>query len=1115
MGDKKEDPNSLPKLSLQDTPKPQGSGKRKGSLPSGLRSPRGSKKAKLDLEERYPNQQLAVTKKRLLNYVKRLVDQAAEHYDVATAHDNTRNLTGAILFYALAAQCLTFAHQAMKDIGNDAGMKNLESHVREESKTDWCPDKSEMACNVQKILSTNIMPKIKQLQDILKAKRGSELLPQSDKEGPSDSECSGFLTERFLVGEDAVDFSSVVGQQAAKQAIIDGFISPLTLPRLYPTMAKGVLLYGPPGTGKTLMTKASIAELNRSGNVKALYFHVKAADLKGKYVGESEKNIQKAFRCAALQACKRQHAELESFDPASGEVPKRVISVLFMDEVEALAERRTAENSTSKTTVQALLEELDGLSSYKNVVVIAATNLREQLDPAFLRRFQEQIEVKLPEESEITELMIQSTRRRCQRIARALPNFIRADCQFYTDMPRNREKGLTGSDKGQQNQDDEKQPSKTVVQSDWLSKIIETQQTQIDFSSLAHNMKASNFSNADVETVITRAFNIAAKEACDYNSFILKPISVIEVVRSMDADKLFDSLCSDAETGRSTLKLMPIADNTSDSLGLLSFINSPNFEAEVLKLKLDRAESHLRTLKDELAGKKYEEIQKRLKNVVIRSAIQGLTKVDLGNGEYVSALGIADNHGEVVLAESAANAMGLPIKQAYVRQMVLPLKPPSVYRWNIIKASNSIELGGGYDRAIGNFINRAYLPISTTDGPDTFVDSSSFDSIVKGVKDPKQRADEVGAVPNVTELSANKIAIVGGKPDKIVDGDLSQLLSEIRSILGDNSIRSAEDVMKLGDGFIKALIGPKDSPRRTALPGNPTMRDALLSLAADKFRFVDLLYVTERKGVDVNQRSFLGTLTRPIASAFGQLQRIFIRAGFGNKDSATIEAIGAVNSNSGVVPESETSDTATYTDTNKTFQVVVNRAPPLQDNTMVVVDTWGYAIVVDKMAFEKWLEARKNGNKGIIVADPFDSPLRQLLRGEPKLDGLKRSSVDNAPLFVVDRIPLVQRNADEKKYSDMEAVLKRVLDTLDTDTLKNDKGLVDLVPFELRGELIDHLPRSKLFRSYIEERATNLNLRIEYFNKAIAEQQELLKKQAKLSEQETNNTSKPLGQDNK
>lgn len=1110
MGDKKEDPNSLPKLSLQDTSKPQGSGKRKGSVPSGLRSPRGSKKP--DLEDRYPTQQLVVTKKRLLNYVKKLVDQAAEHYDIGTAHDNTRNLTGAILFYTLAAQCLVHAHQAMKDIGNDVGMKNLESHVREESKTDWCPDKSEMACNVQKILSTNIMPKIKQLQDILKTKRGSELLPQSDKEGPSDSECSGFLTERFLVGEDAVDFSSVVGQQAAKQAIIDGFISPLTLPRLYPTMAKGVLLYGPPGTGKTLMTKASIAELNRSGNVKALYFHVKAADLKGKYVGESEKNIQKAFRCAALQACKRQHAELESFDPASGDVPKRVISVLFMDEVEALAERRTAENSTSKTTVQALLEELDGLSSYKNVVVIAATNLREQLDPAFLRRFQEQIEVKLPDESEITELMIQSTRRRCQRVARALPNFIRADCQFYTDMSQPRDKGLTASDKGQQ--DDEKQPSKTVVQSDWLSKVIETQQTQIDFASLARNMKASNFSNADVETVITRAFNIAAKEACDYNSFILKPISVIEVVRSTDADKLFDSLCSDAETGRSTLKLMPIVDNASDSLGLLSFINSPNFETEVLKLKLDRAESHLRTLKDELAGKKYEEIQKRLKNLVIRAAIQGLTKIDLGNGEHVSALGIADNPGEVVLAESAANAMGLPIKQAYVRQMVFPLKPPSVYRWNIINASSTIKLGDGYDRAIGNFINRAYLPISTTDGPDTFVESSSFDSVVKVVRDPKQRADEVSAGPNVTELSANKIALVGGKPDKIVDGDLSQLLSEIRSILGDASIRSAEDVMKLGDGFVKVLVGPKDSPRRTTLPGNPTMRDALLSLATDKFRFVDLLYVTERKGADVNQRSFLGTLTRPIASAFGQLQRIFIRAGFGNKDNATIEAIGAVNSN-GVVPESETSDTATYTDTNRTFQVVVNRAPPLQDNTMVVVDTWGHAIVVDKMSFEKWLETRKNGAKGIIVADPFDSPLRQLLRGEPKLDGLKRSSVDSAPLFAVDRIPLIQRSSEEKKYGDMEAVLKRVLDTLDTDTLKNDKGLVDLVPSELRGELINHLPKSKLLRSYIEERATNLNLRIEYFNKAIAEQQELLKKQSRLAEREKDNASKSLGQDSK
>lgn len=1071
MGDKKEP--LVPTINLPDGVSGQDAQKSRARRPS-LGSPRGRGNKRLVLHGGEETKvMLQGAREKLLKYVKGLVDQAAQHYDVATAHDNTRNLTGAILFYALAAQCLTSAHQAMDEIGDAKGMTKFETHIREGSKTDWCPSNSEVACNVRKILSNNIMPKIKQLQDILKAKRGAELLPQSDKDGPSDAECSGFLREQSLTGDNAVDFKTVVGQHKAKQAITDGFISPLSLPRLYPDMAKGVLLYGPPGTGKTLIAKASIRELNRSANVKALYFHVKAADLKGKFVGESEKNIQKAFRCAALQACKRQHKELESFDPSSGEVPKRVIAVLFMDEVEALAERRTAENSTSKTTVQALLEELDGLSSYKNVVVIAATNLREQLDPAFLRRFQEQIKVDLPDESDVAELLIQSTRRRCQKTARALPNFIRADCQFYLDLQGNKDtQGLTNTDKMLQQEEKQLLP-KTVVESDWLSKIIDDQQTQLNFGNLAKRMKGSNFSNADIETVITRAFNIAAKEACAYNSFILKPVSVIEVERIANADMLFDGLSSDVETGRSTVKVMPKAGADSESTGLLTFLNGSDYESTLAALNLSKeGESAMNTLREKLAGKTFKVIQESLKgDTVIKSAIRALTSIKQNDKAY-SVLGLANNPGEVVLAEFAGNTLGLPIMKAYVRQMVFPLKAPADYRWTI-GPRTGVNLPEKFDRAPGNYVNRAYLPISSDDNSGTFIDSTTLDHIALEAK-PSERMKATQSAPTPSELSVMKIALVGEEPTKQIDGELSQLLAQIREELKQKDIRSAENVMALDRADIQQLVGDNSSPKKAKLPGNPLMRDALLSLAAGKFRFVDLLCVTDRANrADVKESASFGRFARTVANRIQYIKGLFTK-----KDEDTIQA---------------SADPTTIADTDNKFEIVVNKAARLEENQVVVIDTWGCAIVAKRAAFDEWLNNLKANNKGILVKNPFDSPLRQMIaKGVKPGNDFKFIEPDS---FVVSRIP---HTDSHDNYQQMEAILKHVLDSIDITTLKEDVALIDLVPDNnIKRALLQHLPTSKLLRSYIEERATNLVLRMEHFTQAIDEQDKLLKEQAK------------------
>ncbi|MDO8727132.1 MAG: CDC48 family AAA ATPase [Candidatus Methanoperedens sp.] len=138
---------------------------------------------------------------------------------------------------------------------------------------------------------------------------------------------------------------------------------------------KGVLLYGPPGTGKTLLAKAIAHES------EANFITVKGSDILSKWYGESEKHIAEIFKKARQVA------------PA----------IIFLDELDALAPMRGSSMGESHVTeriVNQLLSELDGLEELRGVVVIAATNMPNLIDPALLRagRFDEMILVPVPDE---------------------------------------------------------------------------------------------------------------------------------------------------------------------------------------------------------------------------------------------------------------------------------------------------------------------------------------------------------------------------------------------------------------------------------------------------------------------------------------------------------------------------------------------------------------------------------------------------------------------------------------------------------------------------------------------------------------------------------------------
>jgi transitional endoplasmic reticulum ATPase len=152
---------------------------------------------------------------------------------------------------------------------------------------------------------------------------------------------------------------------------------------------RGILLSGPPGTGKTLLARAVAKELGIN------FIAVKGPELLSKYVGESEKGLREIF-CKARQAAP---------------------CVIFFDEIDALVPRRgTSSNDghVGERIVAQMLSEMDGIEGLEGVLVLAATNRHDMIDPALLRpgRFDRLIELGRPDESD--RLSILEVHNRCK-----------------------------------------------------------------------------------------------------------------------------------------------------------------------------------------------------------------------------------------------------------------------------------------------------------------------------------------------------------------------------------------------------------------------------------------------------------------------------------------------------------------------------------------------------------------------------------------------------------------------------------------------------------------------------------------------------------------------------
>ncbi|KAJ5143082.1 uncharacterized protein N7515_001869 [Penicillium bovifimosum] len=157
-----------------------------------------------------------------------------------------------------------------------------------------------------------------------------------------------------------VRWSDIGGQHDIKKRLQQAVERPLKYPqrmrRLNVNSKKGVLLYGPPGCSKTLTVKALATEAGLN------FLAVKGAEILSMYVGESERSLREIFRKARAARP----------------------SIIFFDEIDAIAARRSS-GSGGVNVLTTLLNEMDGIEELRNVLVIAATNKPDVLDPALMR----------------------------------------------------------------------------------------------------------------------------------------------------------------------------------------------------------------------------------------------------------------------------------------------------------------------------------------------------------------------------------------------------------------------------------------------------------------------------------------------------------------------------------------------------------------------------------------------------------------------------------------------------------------------------------------------------------------------------------------------------------
>jgi vacuolar protein-sorting-associated protein 4 len=241
---------------------------------------------------------------------------------------------------------------------------------------------------LQKLINFTDDPNMKNLyyqkamEYILRVKEIRGIVESSDVKKSSsattstaeDEEISGAISSVIVREKPNVKWEDVAGMEAAKRALREAIILPMSRPDLFKGARKpwkGILMFGPPGCGKTYLCKAVASE------VDSTFFSVSAANLISKWLGESEKLVK------------------ELYDRAVEESP----SIIFFDEIDSLAGSRggSSEGEAMRRVKTQLLQAVEGFGTGEELLVtVGATNTPWDIDAAMRRRFERRVYVTLP-----------------------------------------------------------------------------------------------------------------------------------------------------------------------------------------------------------------------------------------------------------------------------------------------------------------------------------------------------------------------------------------------------------------------------------------------------------------------------------------------------------------------------------------------------------------------------------------------------------------------------------------------------------------------------------------------------------------------------------------------
>ena len=211
-------------------------------------------------------------------------------------------------------------------------------------------------------------------------------------------------------------YEDIGGLKEEIQKVREMIELPLRHPEIFEKLGieapKGVLLYGPPGTGKTLLAKAVANERN------AHFISISGPEIMSKFYGESEARLREIFK----------------------EAKEKAPSIIFIDEIDSIAPKREeVTGEVERRVVSQLLSIMDGLEARGKVIVIAATNRPNAIDPALRRpgRFDREIEIKVPDKRGRLEILQIHTRNMPldtdvdqDRVAAVTHGFVGADLEY-------------------------------------------------------------------------------------------------------------------------------------------------------------------------------------------------------------------------------------------------------------------------------------------------------------------------------------------------------------------------------------------------------------------------------------------------------------------------------------------------------------------------------------------------------------------------------------------------------------------------------------------------------------------------------------------------------------